>query len=383
MLPRLGASTGKSTYVIWKPSSHTTDQGYTYSVFNLVYESNTASTRIWDSLGFKRIGRVPACGNLRSSTALVDAIIYGRDLAAESEEFLSEERFDKIRYYLKHAKYPTGADRAEKSRLRSAATHYKLVGGQIGEPERLMLKDKEVISEPQSQYEIARSVHLQAHGGINKTTAIIATKYHWVRIKETVSQVIKNCMKCKESAKVPTAHADGTGGLLEKTKEEPTIVNMPQARPLTADSRYAAHGTQMLNDHTFNSKRDPFAEHESQSLHGPVSDLEDYSSIAIDPQIMEQLQSQIESGFQHPEDAYGQTTLPHFSDTSQMHHHTHGNDYHVGETDQLMSGAAAAGLDHQHSIDLVEGTHLDGGRIHQHLLQDAFMDSDGNPHFKQ
>jgi hypothetical protein len=65
-------------------------QGYTYSVFNLVYETNTASTRIWDSLGFKRIGRVPACGNLRSSAELVDAIIYGRDLGPDGEDFVSE-----------------------------------------------------------------------------------------------------------------------------------------------------------------------------------------------------------------------------------------------------------------------------------------------------
>lgn len=62
-----------------------------------------------------------------------------------------------------------------------------------------MLKDKEVVSDPQRQYEIARQVHASQHGGINKTTATIAEKYHWVRIKETVSLVIKNCPDCKES----------------------------------------------------------------------------------------------------------------------------------------------------------------------------------------
>lgn len=35
-------------------------------------------------------------------------------------------------------------------------------------------------------------------GGINKTTASIAEKYHWVRIKETVSAAIRNCSECKE-----------------------------------------------------------------------------------------------------------------------------------------------------------------------------------------
>ncbi|MCJ1398702.1 hypothetical protein MMC11_001903, partial [Xylographa trunciseda] len=203
-------------YLEWAPKL-----GYTYSVFNLVYETNLASVRIWDALGFKRIGRVPRCGALRSHPdTLIDALIYGRDLGPDGEDFVSEERFDKIRYYLKHGKYPAGADRAEKSRLRSAATHYKLLpplpagdgdgdgagAGADGE-ERLMLKDKEVVADAQRQYEIARAVHAQGHGGINKTTATIAECFHWVRIKETVSLVIRNCAACKEGGKVPV-----TGG---------------------------------------------------------------------------------------------------------------------------------------------------------------------------
>ncbi|KAG6018114.1 hypothetical protein E4U54_002724 [Claviceps lovelessii] len=180
-------------YIDWAPRL-----GYTYSVFNLVYETNVASCRIWDALGFKRIGRIKACGNLRSHPdRLIDAIIYGRDLIpGESEELVSEERFDKIRFYLKYGKYPNGADRAEKSRLRSAATHYKLLEG-----DKLMLKDKEVISDPARQYEIARNVHVIHHGGINKTTATIAEKYHWSRIKETVSDVTRACAECKELGK--------------------------------------------------------------------------------------------------------------------------------------------------------------------------------------
>lgn len=64
-----------------------------------------------------------------------------------------------------------------------------------------MLKGKEVISDPQRQYEIARDLHHKSHGGINKTTASIAESYHWVRIKETVSQVIRNCPECSEMNK--------------------------------------------------------------------------------------------------------------------------------------------------------------------------------------
>jgi GNAT superfamily N-acetyltransferase len=190
----VGRLMGES-YLDWAPKL-----GYSYSVFNLVYETNVASCKIWDALGFKRIGRVKGCGNLKSYPGrLIDAIIYGRDLlGGDGEELVSEERFDKIKFYLKYGKYPNGADRAEKSRLRSAATHYKLLDG-----DKLMLKDKEVIADPLRQLEIARSVHVQQHGGINKTTATIAEKFHWKGIKETVSDVIRSCVECKELGKTP------------------------------------------------------------------------------------------------------------------------------------------------------------------------------------
>lgn len=191
-------------YLDWAPRL-----GYAYSVFNLVYETNVASCRIWDGLGFKRIGRVKGCGNLRSYPGqLVDAIIYGRDLTPrEGEDLVSEERFDKIKFYLKYGEYPSGADRAEKSRLRSAATHYKLLEG-----DKLMLKDKEVISDPARQFDIARRVHVLQHAGINKTTATIAEKYHWSRIKETVSDVIRSCVDCRELGKMPNPGGARRGG---------------------------------------------------------------------------------------------------------------------------------------------------------------------------
>ncbi|KAK4112473.1 histone acetyltransferase-like protein [Canariomyces notabilis] len=78
------------TYLEWAPKL-----GYKYSVFNLVYETNVASCKIWDALGFKRIGRVKGAGNLKSyPDRLVDAIIYGRDLgdaggSAGNEELAS------------------------------------------------------------------------------------------------------------------------------------------------------------------------------------------------------------------------------------------------------------------------------------------------------
>lgn len=196
----VGRLMGES-YLDWAPKL-----GYTYSVFNLVYETNVASCKIWDALGFKRIGRVKGCGNLKSyPDRLIDAIIYGRDLGPGAGEgngeplLVSEERFDKIKFYLKYGRYPNGSDRAEKSRLRSAATHYKLLDNDV-----LMLKDKEVISDPIHQMDISRRIHeAGSHAGINKTTATIAEKYHWSRIKETVSDVIRTCDQCKETNKTP------------------------------------------------------------------------------------------------------------------------------------------------------------------------------------
>lgn len=91
-----------------------------------------------------------------------------------------------------------------------------------------MLKGKEVIADPQKQYELARSIHLRSHGGINKTTASIAESYHWVRIKETVSQVIRNCSECNELNKnvlhrqptQPIYRAGESGPDAEKAKVE-------------------------------------------------------------------------------------------------------------------------------------------------------------------
>ncbi|PLB55660.1 putative acetyltransferase, GNAT family [Aspergillus steynii IBT 23096] len=54
--------------------------GYKYSVFNLVFENNVASVKIWERLGFQIIGRVPGAARLSNSTELVDALIIGREL---------------------------------------------------------------------------------------------------------------------------------------------------------------------------------------------------------------------------------------------------------------------------------------------------------------
>lgn len=63
------------TYLQWAPLL-----GYTYSVFNMVFESNIASVKIWDRLGFERIGYVKKAGFLKGIEEPVGAIIYGKEL---------------------------------------------------------------------------------------------------------------------------------------------------------------------------------------------------------------------------------------------------------------------------------------------------------------
>ncbi|KAN0085403.1 hypothetical protein V8E54_001870 [Elaphomyces granulatus] len=319
-------------YLEWAPKL-----GYTYSVFNLVYENNVASCRIWDALGFKRIGKVPGCGNLRSyPDQLVDAIIYGRDLGLDGEDSVTQERFDKIRYYLKHSKYPRGADRAEKSRLRSAATHYKLVGGENGEPEKLMLKDKEVVSDPLLQYEIARQIHSQQHGGINKTTATIAVKYHWVRIKETVSRVIRDCPQCKETPK--TALANGIKG------EDPST-----ARGMTPNG-ISPPADQLMIDAP-HDERIPFSQSHSPTVKAGKDEdsISAYTDLPLDPQIIDINQHlpryQPHQNLSDPDpDPYGHDEhhhgLSHSSFVEDLRRSA--SDYHVMVHDESDSEAAAA-----------------------------------------
>ncbi|CDK25512.1 unnamed protein product [Kuraishia capsulata CBS 1993] len=178
-------------YLEWAPRL-----GYTYSVFNLVFETNIASRRIWENLHFRRIGRIKAAGILKGHDDAVDALMYGRELVPDNDTDVGTYRFDKIKYYLETGKYPPMADRQEKSRLRSSASHYRLQDG------KLLLKGKEVISDPRRQLEICTEIHLQGHIGINKTTSTASEKYHWTRIKDTASLAIRNCTECRDPAKV-------------------------------------------------------------------------------------------------------------------------------------------------------------------------------------
>ncbi|CAG8751363.1 6215_t:CDS:2, partial [Racocetra fulgida] len=48
--------------------------GYKSSVFNLVFENNIASIKLWRSLGFKEVGKIPNAARLKGSDKLIDAL---------------------------------------------------------------------------------------------------------------------------------------------------------------------------------------------------------------------------------------------------------------------------------------------------------------------
>lgn len=361
----VGRLMGES-YLEWAPKL-----GYTYSVFNLVYETNVASCRIWDALGFKRIGRVKGAGNLKSYPGqLIDAIIYGRDLGPEGEDFVSEERFDKIKFYLKYGKYPAGADRAEKSRLRSAATHYHL----IPESDKLMLKDKEVISDPQKQYEIARNVHILQHGGINKTTATIAERYHWVRIKETVSLVIRNCTQCKELGKAPIVRPDGV------IRPAPRIIPPVGQGGVSAAGRALGLAQQDHSHDGFSGQagqgsvspqvlnktlpgqhsQEPSFQSQPQQQTAPIARMQS-EYLPLDPQIMEDVRNHL-GGYNHERLSPDPESNDHF-------HDGHDHDQHDSDSFQAMLGRG-------HSRD-------GDGNEDMDMLIDPVDDGDGDGEHEQ
>lgn len=58
--------------------------GYKSSVFNLVFESNVASVKLWDAYGYRRAGRIKDA--IKIDGAFVDAIVYQGDFEDGSIE---------------------------------------------------------------------------------------------------------------------------------------------------------------------------------------------------------------------------------------------------------------------------------------------------------
>lgn len=75
---RIGSTMGE-LFLKWGPRLN-----YTYVVYNLVFVTNVASIRIWERLGFERIGYIKGVARLRGYAKPVDAIMFGKDLVDDS-----------------------------------------------------------------------------------------------------------------------------------------------------------------------------------------------------------------------------------------------------------------------------------------------------------
>lgn len=169
--------------------------GYTYAFFDLVYATNLSATRLFEAFDFKQIGKIANAGVVKNSALPIDAYFYGRGILineAKLDPNKVPSRFEKLRYYLQTGKYPENSGRLEKLRLRASVLNYSLVGG------ALLFKGREVIEDPIRQIDLITECHLaNDHSGINKTTMIIAERYHWLKIKLTVAKTLRSCQVCK------------------------------------------------------------------------------------------------------------------------------------------------------------------------------------------
>jgi L-amino acid N-acyltransferase YncA len=72
--------------------------GYRGSVFNLVYATNEASAKIWDRLGFDRVGRIPQAGLMRKAGTTeeqyVDAWVMHGDFSKIAPEAMAAAGVD-------------------------------------------------------------------------------------------------------------------------------------------------------------------------------------------------------------------------------------------------------------------------------------------------
>ncbi|SCU99778.1 LAME_0G05424g1_1 [Lachancea meyersii CBS 8951] len=172
--------------------------GFTSSVFPLVYGTNVGIRRILETLNFRRVGKLPESAILKGCDVPVDSFIYAKEFThvSKSIDLLNEPnkhfaKYERLRYYLESGNYPDYCDRNEKARLRASAKYHMIQNG------KLMRQGREVVYDPEKQLEVAFEVHQISHQGINKVTTIIAERYHWKGIKNTVARIVAACPLCK------------------------------------------------------------------------------------------------------------------------------------------------------------------------------------------
>ncbi|CCH46865.1 hypothetical protein BN7_6467 [Wickerhamomyces ciferrii] len=305
--------------------------GFTSAVFNLIFETNVQTRRIFESLNFKRIGKIKSAGILKDHEVAVDAIIYGKELVHPTENPQGTYRFDKIKYYLETGRYPPLTDRSEKSRLRSNASHYKLING------KLTLNGREVIPDPIRQLQICTQYHAVSHGGINKTTTAIADRYHWTRIKDTVAQAIRNCDECRDPMKSLAAKKRRENINVANNKRRQKLQLQQQAQQQQQVQQQHAQQQQAQHNHHLQQQQQQqqHAQHHQQSPveshHGSLKSTPHHiqtSDHDEDPQLHHQQQH-------------------HHHQQQQQHHQQHHN---IDHTQQDIEAIVAASS-HLHRTD--------------------------------
>ena len=232
------------TFVEWS-----TRLGFTSSCFPLVYGTNVGIRRILEGLNFRRIGKLPESAILKGFDVPVDSFIYGKEFAhiTKSIDLLRDPqitneiaKYERLKYYLETGKYPDHCDRNEKARLRVTGKYHSVLNG------KLMTKGKEVVYDPDRQRQIALDYHVMEHQGINKVTSKIVEKYHWKGVKQTVSEIIQECQKCK------MRYQDGTGVVVVPNDGVPQTRMLPSQTVVAAGSSSAAVGSH--NNDSFNKE---------------------------------------------------------------------------------------------------------------------------------
>ncbi|TID20361.1 hypothetical protein CANINC_003606, partial [Pichia inconspicua] len=176
-------------FVRWAPIL-----GYSRCIVELVFETNIGGKRLLEKCGFTKVGKVNGCAILKSTKdLLINAFIYTKQLQIIEDDHSITSKHSNILRYLLSGQYPENSTREDKSRLRSLAYHYEVINN------KLYLRGKEVISEPDDQIQITRKIHTKEHMGINRTLKAISGKYYWSKMKATVKKVVDECDVCKNN----------------------------------------------------------------------------------------------------------------------------------------------------------------------------------------
>ncbi|SSD60385.1 uncharacterized protein SCODWIG_02146 [Saccharomycodes ludwigii] len=297
--------------------------GFTLTIFPLVYENNVGIRRIFESLDFKRLGKLPASGVLKGFDDPVASYFYYQELnhsgiannqetdidaaastnAVATNTFATKDKRDdnklrepirrynkiidsegnivkylRLRHFFRTNTYPDSADRAEKANLRSSRLRYRY--DEIND--KLFLNGKEVIYNINEQYKHAEKLHNLNHCGINKLSKEINKHYFWPRIKDTIFKIVENCGYCKSQKKFSNKKSSNNHkdyGLTIKPTHTPIKARMED---VTGKKNFTELLTTFRSNNLTNrmNQRDTYLQAALSSLNNKISSRMDQQNIS-------------------------------------------------------------------------------------------------------